>query len=186
MAVGSAAGQFHGQHRPWLEWLADFVTDKNPRDCQPARGPSCWPKVKLLNATEMLELVEATDADAVHLSDRMRPVRFDDQPDAWVAEGVKNGHYKLTTILHHGKRVGCFWWWFSPGNKALVVNAGASFTQDDTFECFLVSFSRLAKKIGAESVQIQTRRPGLIRKFMHDGWNIDGVCMSKNLKPIVL
>lgn len=128
----------------------------------------------------MVEIVEASEEDRWKLADRMRPLRNGETPP-WMVQGVEKGHYKITTVLHQGERIGCFWWWNSPGNKALVVNAAASFVKHDTYDCFMEAYKLLAKIIGAESISAQTRRPGIIRKYMRRGWTVEGVCLRKKL-----
>lgn len=143
--------------------------------------------MRLLTENEMVELVESTEADRSLLVDRMAPLRPDDgQPAPWLESAVKNSLCKVVTVTHAGIKLGAFWYWFSRGNKALVINAAASFVGFDTYEYFICAYRHLARQIGATSIQAQTRRSALLRKYIRNGWQADGVVIRFDLTGPVL
>lgn len=143
--------------------------------------------MKLLTENEMVELVEATEGDRSLLADRMAPLRPDDgKPAPWLESAVKSGQCKVVTVLHQGRKLGAFWYWFSPGNKALVINAAASFVEHDTYDNFMAAYKYLARHIGATSIQAQTRRSALLRKYLRNGWEADGVVIRYDLTAPIL
>jgi hypothetical protein len=134
-----------------------------------------------MNEGEMLEVCEATKESRLALADRMAPLR-DGKPAQWLADGVESGRYKISEVRVDGKPVAVFWWWFSGGNRALVGNAGASLQSGgDVCGHLLAGMEKLAKELGAHSVQFQTARRGLVEKAGALGYVPEGIVMTKLL-----
>ena len=128
----------------------------------------------------MLEVIDASQASRAALADRMAPLHHG-KPAAWLQEGVDNGRYKISEVRVDGKPVAVFWWWFSTGNRALVGNAGASLSGDDVLCFLLAGMEKLARELGALSVQFQTARRGLVAKSGKLGYVPEGIVMTKVL-----
>lgn len=131
----------------------------------------------------MVELIDATEEDRQLLADRMFEVRHG-QPAPWVLEAESAGACNVNTILLDGKKVGVFWWWYSPISQTLVLNAGASVetAQRDTYPYFMAAWRKLAAELGATHLSIQTRRAGVIKRWREGGWRVEGVMLRKSLQ----
>ena len=136
--------------------------------------------MRLLTENEMLELVSATPSDREFLADRLACLLGPDE-HLWLKSAVQESDRNIVTVVHRGRRVGAIWWWYSPGNKALVLNAGASFVQDNTTPAFLRAYEMLAKQTGARSLELQTARPGVVKIYRQAGFKIEAVQMRKIL-----
>jgi hypothetical protein len=137
--------------------------------------------MRTLNETQCITLLEATKADRAFLAARMAG-SIDARTAGWLAHEVQNKNLNVTTLLDRaGTKLGAIWWWFSPTNKSLVLNAGASFVKTDTTPAFLQAYELLAKQCGAVSMEFQTARAGVVRIYQRAGWTVEGVAMRKFL-----
>ncbi len=133
--------------------------------------------MKLLKDNELVELLQATEADKQLMALRMERIR--DGKDAY---WLKDPTRRVMAIANGGKKVGAYEWFFSRANKCLVICNGASFVTDlSTFPMFMRAFKIHAAQLGATSLTTITRRAGLVQKYLGDGWFADGVAMSKTL-----
>lgn len=134
--------------------------------------------MKLLTQHEMLELLPSTEEDRLHLVARLHPV-VDDRDRQLLESGARERRHNFSTLHLDGEAVGCLWWFFSPANRTVVFKAGASFVKTNTTPAFIAAYDRIARSCGATSIELDTRRRGLVRVYQQYGFEITGVQMRK-------
>jgi hypothetical protein len=136
--------------------------------------------MRQMGENEMLEVVEADRESRIKLGRATSPFRGG-HPAPWLAAGVKSGQYRVCNVLRNGEAVGVFWYWYSPADRCLVVNAGASLVKRDVFNSLFDAIQILARKLGASMMRLETTRRGLCEKLKARGCFAEGVSFTKIL-----
>jgi hypothetical protein len=74
-----------------------------------------------------------------------------------------------------------FWYWVSPSDKAIVVNAVASLVQEDIFEDLTGGIESLARMLGCTKMVVGTARAGLVPKLVGSGYVAEEIRFVKML-----
>jgi len=136
--------------------------------------------MRLMDCNEMLEITEASLEARAGLAAQMAPL-YQGRPAEWLAAAAKNGSRNVYQVRRGEVVIAVFWAWLSKANKTLVINAAGSLVKFDIHSDLFAAIEAAAKIVGAEAVQFQTARRGLVEKAKNLGYVPEGVVLSKRV-----
>lgn len=138
---------------------------------------------KLMAGEECIEFLEGLNSIQVTETEhRINPAMCDGEP-GWLHEGLRLGHYKITTSTSNGKPMYRYVWHLNDQNF-LHVNAslyvGDPGENDDWL--WMIGAELLARRNKARGISFETQRRGHLVQGLRAGFRAAGIRMTKTLE----
>jgi hypothetical protein len=129
--------------------------------------------MKLMDAQQLIELLPYDGIVVRHIAVELQNSVPGITAES-LAEGVKSGKYKATTIKIEGL-VSYHLFWHKNLQDILVINAAVALTGKDQFVSLLHAGRMLMREQGCKGIEFCTKRRGLVEKLLKHGGDIVGI-----------
>jgi hypothetical protein len=136
---------------------------------------------KLLTDEQILQIVAGNDKAIAESEDRLAPVAGGLVEIGWLEKGLKAGFYQMRELEIGG--VPAYRYFFHLNDQNLLDLNAVLFIGPGEGNIALCTRGAeiIARQEGASGIIFQTRRLGLIKQGRREGFEIEGVIMSKKL-----